>query len=60
MALNDALYSSLVNLYQDLDDKKIHEINARLILMLTEEISDQEKLKDILSELNIYKSSLHD
>ena len=38
MALNDELYSRLVNLYQDLDDQQIHKLNARLILLLSEKI----------------------
>ena len=29
MALNDQLYSRLVNLYQDLDDQQIHKLNAQ-------------------------------
>ena len=40
MPLNDELYSQLVNLYQDLDDNQIHELNAKLILLLSEEVSD--------------------
>ena len=40
MALNDELYSRLVNLYQDLDDQEIHKLNARLILLLSEKVSD--------------------
>ena len=40
MPLNDELYSRLVNLYQDLDDNQIHELNAKLILLLSEKVSD--------------------
>ena len=51
MALNDQLYSRLVNLYQGLDDEKIHQLNARLILLLLEEISDSLVIKKIIDQL---------
>ena len=55
MTLNDQLYSRLVNLYQGLDDEKIHQLNARLILLLSEKISDSlviEKIIDLLETEN--------
>ena len=51
MTLNDQLYSRLVNLYQGLDDEKIHQLNARLILLLSEEISDTLAIKKIIDQL---------
>ena len=51
MALNDELYSRLVNLYQGLDDEKIHQLNARLILLLSEEISDPLVIKKIIDQI---------
>ncbi len=51
MTLNDQLYSRLVNLYQGLDDEKIHQVNARLILLLSEEISDSLVIKKIIDEI---------
>ena len=51
MTLNDQLYSRLVNLYQGLDDKEIHQLNARLILLLSEEISDSLAIKKIIDQL---------
>ena len=51
MTLNDQLYSRLVNLYQGLDDEKIHQVNARLILLLSEEISDTLAIKKIIDQL---------
>ena len=51
MALNDELYSRLVKLYQDLDDQKIHQLNARLILLLSEEISDSLALGRIIDQI---------
>ena len=51
MALNDQLYSRLVNLYQGLDDEKIHQLNARLILLLSKEISDSLVIKKIIDQL---------
>ena len=53
MALNDELYSRLVNLYQDLDDQHIHKLNARLILLLSEKISDSESIKEIIDQVEI-------
>ena len=51
MTLNDQLYSRLVNLYQGLDDEKIHQLNARLILLLSGEISDPLIIKKIIDQL---------
>ena len=51
MALNDELYSRLVNLYQDLDHQQIHELNARLILLLSEKISDPLVLERIIDQV---------
>ena len=51
MALNDELYSRLVNLYQDLDDQQIHKLNARLILLLSEKISDSISVKEIIDQV---------
>ena len=51
MTLNDQLYSRLVNLYQGLDDEKIHQLNARLILLLSEKISDSLVIKKIIDQL---------
>ena len=51
MALNDELYSRLVSLYQDLDDQKIHKLNARLILLLSEKISDSISIKEVIDQV---------
>ncbi|MDC3075657.1 DUF2783 domain-containing protein [Paracoccaceae bacterium] len=51
MALNDELYSRLVNLYQDLDNQQIHKLNARLILLLSEKISDPMSIKKIIDQV---------
>ena len=51
MALNDELYSRLVNLYQDLDDQEIHKLNARLILLLSEKVSDSLAVGKIINQL---------
>ena len=57
MTLNDQLYSRLVNLYQGLDDEKIHQLNARLILLLSEEISDSLVMKKIIDQLEAENKS---
>ena len=51
MTLNDQLYARLVNLYQGLDDEQIHQLNARLILLLSEEISDSQVIKKIIDQI---------
>ena len=51
MALNDELYSRLVNLYQDLDDQQIHKLNARMILLLSERISNSTLIKEIIDQV---------
>ena len=57
MTLNDQLYSRLVNLYQGLDDQHIHQLNARLILLLSEEISDSQAIKKIIDQLETENKS---
>ena len=57
MSLNDQLYSRLVNLYQGLDDEKIHQLNARLILLLSEEISDSLVIKKLIDQLEAENKS---
>ena len=57
MTLNDQLYSRLVNLYKGLDDEKIHQVNARLILLLSEEISDSLVIKKIIDQLETENKS---
>ena len=51
MALKDELYSRLVNLYHDLDDQQIHQINARLILLLSEEVSNSQAIAKIIDQV---------
>ena len=57
MTINDQLYSRLVNLYQGLDDEKIHQLNARLILLLSEEISDSLVIKKIIDQIETENKS---
>ena len=57
MTLNDQLYSRLVNLYQGLDDEQIHQLNARLILLLSEEISDSLVIKKIIDQIETESKS---
>ena len=55
MPLNDELYSRLVSLYQDLDDQQIHQLNARIILLLSGEISDSLAIKEIIDQVESEK-----
>ena len=58
MALSDELYSDLVSIYQSLDNEQIHKLNARLILLLSQEVSDQKKLRRILEDIDKYKQTI--
>ena len=51
MPLNDELYSRLVNLYQDLDDQQIHQLNARIILLLSEKVPDSLAIRKIIDKV---------
>ena len=51
MPLNDELYSRLVNLYKDLDDQQIHQLNARIILLLSEKVSDSSAIEKIIDKV---------
>ena len=51
MVLNDELYARIVHLYQNLDDQEVHQINARLILLLSEQVSDTSAIEKIMDEL---------
>ncbi len=57
MALNDKLYSRLVNLYQDLDDQQIHQLNARVILLLSEAVSDSIVIEKIIDQVEAENKS---
>ena len=57
MPLNDELYSRLVNLYQDLDDEKIHQLNARIILLLSEKVSDSLDIEKIITQIEAEKKN---
>ena len=58
MALNDELYSRLVNLFQDLDDQQIHNLNARIILLLSEKISDSMLIKEVIDQVESENKNL--
>ncbi len=57
MTLNDELYSRLVNLYQDLDDQQIHQLNARIILLLSEKVSDSLAIEKIIDKVEAEKNN---
>ena len=57
MPLNDELYSRLVNLYQDLDDEQIHQLNARIILLLSEKVSDSLAIEKIIDKVEAEKNN---
>ena len=43
MGLNDEFYSRLVDFYRDLNDEQIQKFNARLILLILNEVENVEK-----------------
>ena len=57
MTLNDELYSRLVNLYQDLDDLQIHQLNARIILLLSDKVSDSLAIEKIIDKVEAEKKN---
>ena len=57
MPLSDELYSRLVNLYQDLDDLQIHQLNARIILLLSEKVSDSLAIEKIIDKVEAEKKN---
>ena len=57
MPLNDELYSRLVNLYQDLNDQQIHQLNARIILLLSEKVSDSLAIEKIIDKVEAEKNN---
>ena len=57
MPLNDELYSRLVNLYQDLDDQQVHQLNARIILLLSEKVSDSLAIEKIIDKVEAEKNN---
>ena len=57
MELTDEFYSKLVNFYEDLDDEQMQKLNARLILLLLNEIKSEEKIEEIFNLISNYKNS---
>ena len=58
MELTDEFYSKLVNFYEDLDDEQMQKLNARLILLLLNEIKSEEKIEEIFNLISNYKNSI--
>ena len=58
MALNDELYSRLVNLYKGLDDQQVHNLNARLIILLSEKISNPLSIEKIIDQVEAEDKNL--
>ena len=44
----DAFYNALMDLHEGLSEAQSHALNARLILILSNEIGDLEKLKTLM------------
>ena len=58
MEVTDEFYSKLVNFYEDLDDEQIQKLNARLILLLLNEIKSQEKIEELFNLILNYRNSI--
>ena len=58
MELTDEFYSKLVNFYEDLDDEQMQKMNARLILLLLNEIKSEEKIEEIFNLISSYRNSI--
>jgi hypothetical protein len=48
----DGFYAKLIDLHEGLSPEQSQKINAKMILMLANHISDKEVLEEILSYLN--------
>ena len=59
MELTDEFYSKLVNFYEDLDDEQMQKLNARLILLLLNEIKSEEKIEEIFNLISNYRNSIN-
>lgn len=44
----DAFYQALIELHEGLDAEQSHRLNARLILLLAEQVGDEGKLWELL------------
>ena len=58
MGLNDEFYSKLVNYYEDMNDEKIQKFNARLILLLLNEVEDGQKIQEIFKQMDVYRDRI--
>ena len=58
MELTDEFYSKLVNFYEDLDEEQMQKLNARLILLLLNEIKSEEKIEEIFNLISNYRNSI--
>ena len=58
MELTDEFYSKLVNFYEDLDDEQMQKLNARLILLLLNEIKSEDKIEEIFNLISNYRNSI--
>ena len=58
MELTDEFYSKLVNFYEDLDDEQMQKLNARLILLLLNEIKSEEKIEEIFNLISNYRNRI--
>lgn len=57
MTLYDEVFSRLIELYQDLDDQQIHNLNARIIILLLEKISDPVITSKVLNQVEAEKKT---
>lgn len=46
----DAFYAALLAAHEGLDPAESHALNARLVLMLSNEVGDLKKLKELLAD----------
>lgn len=46
----DSLYTALMQAHEGLTDIESHALNARLVLMLINEVGDAERIKAVLQE----------
>lgn len=56
----DAFYEALMNLHEGLSEAQSHALNARLVLMMSNEIGDLNRLKALFADAKSYETNSND
>lgn len=56
----DAFYEALMNLHEGLSEAQSHALNARLVLMMSNEIGDLNRLKALFADAKSYEGKSYE